>query len=394
MALVNMRDLLNHAYQNQYAVGAFDLVSLDFLEAVIAAAEESRAAVILSLAEPHFEYYDVALMLPAVEAAAQRATVPVAIQLDHGSSLASAEQAIGMGCNGVMVDASSQPLPDNIRTTREVVEMAHQCGVAVVGELGYVAGVEGEGAEIHPGESSYTSVAEAKGYLERTGVDFMAVSVGTVQGHVKGRAKLDIRRLKELNQALQIPLEVHGGSGLNEEQFHKLTSNGVAKINYYTALSDVAAAAMRSSSKENPKGSFLDLKRDVKDAVQQEVQRCLRLWGSAGRAAEILEQCATWNSADELILFNLESEDGLEIEQMCAEGKRLFEGMAGVRRFNISAQPSSERRGYRFCCQIRFASAEALDHCKQRDDYRALVVRKWGQRIEDSIQGSYQLMGG
>ncbi len=393
MALVNMRDLLNHAYQNQYAVGAFDLVSLDFLEAVVSAAEESRAAVILSLAEPHFEHYDVELMLAAVECAARRTTVPVAIQLDHGSSLESAIRAINLGCNGVMVDASDQSLPDNIRTTRAVVETAHGCGVSVFGELGYVAGVEGEGAKIHPGEPTYTTVAEAKGYVERTGVDCLAVSIGTVQGHAKGRPKLDIRRLKDLNQALQMPLEIHGGSGLNEDQFHKLTSNGVAKINYYTALSDVAADAMRKSTKANPKGSFIDLKRDVKRAVQAEVERCLKLWGSAGRAAEILEQCASWNPVDEQLLFNVIGSDATEVEQMCKAGARRLSEMAGVRHCTISVQEQNGN-GYPFCCQIRFVSPEALRESKKSEIYRTLVERKWGQMIEERLQGSYQLVSG
>ena len=114
MPLVNMRDMLYHAYDNNYAVGAFDLVSLDFLEAVIDAAEDCRSAVILSIAEPHFAHYDFELFLPAVEAAAKRASVPVAIQLDHGRTLESAVKAINLGCNGVMLDVSNQDFFNNI----------------------------------------------------------------------------------------------------------------------------------------------------------------------------------------------------------------------------------------------------------------------------------------
>ena len=210
MALVNMLDMLHHAYDNNYAVGAFDLVSLDFLEAVIDAAEKCRAPVILSIAEPHFAHFDVELMMPAVEAAAKRATIPVAIQLDHGSSLETATKAIRLGCNGLMLDVSNSELRENVRSTRAVVEMAHSCGIPVVGELGYVAGYEGEGAEQHPGETSLTNPAEAKSYVEQTGVDFLAVSIGTVQGRMKGRAKLDFQRLKKLNEAVKVPLVIHG----------------------------------------------------------------------------------------------------------------------------------------------------------------------------------------
>ena len=102
--------------------------------------------------------------------------------------------------------------------------------MSVVGELGYVAGKEGEGAEQYPGETTFTIPSEAKAYVEKTGVDFLAVSIGTVQGRMDGRAKLDYMRLKQLNQAVNIPLVIHGGSGLNEDQFHKLTSNGIAKL--------------------------------------------------------------------------------------------------------------------------------------------------------------------
>ena len=135
MPLVNMGDMLNHAYRNGYAVGAFDLVSLDFLEGIMTAAERCRAPVVLSLAESHFEYFDFELVMPAVEAAARRASVPVAIHLDHGASFESAVRGINLGCNGVMVDASLEPFDENVARTKKVVEMAHGCGVPVEGEL-------------------------------------------------------------------------------------------------------------------------------------------------------------------------------------------------------------------------------------------------------------------
>ena len=153
MPLVNISDMLHHAHQHRYAVGAFDVVSLDFIEGVMAAAESLRAPVILSLAESHFEFFDFELLMAAVERAAERSTVPVAIHLDHGSSLESAVRGINQGCTGVMVDASSLPLDENIARTREVVEMARGCGVPVEGELGYVPGVEARMQHGIPGSS-------------------------------------------------------------------------------------------------------------------------------------------------------------------------------------------------------------------------------------------------
>jgi len=391
MALVSMRDMLYHAYDNNYAVGAFDLVSLDFLEAVIDAAERCRSAVILSVAEPHFAYYDFELMLPAVEAAAKRASVPVAIQLDHGSSLKSAISAINLGCNGVMLDASNQEFSDNVDKTRAVVEAAHCCGVSVVGELGYIAGKVGEGAELHPGETEYTIPSEAKAYVEKTGVDFLSVSIGTVQGRMDGRAKLDYTRLKQLNQAVNIPLVIHGGSGLNEDQFHKLTSNGVAKIDYFTALSDVAAQAMRKGCKENPKGSFTDLKKDVKEAICTEVQRCLRQWGSAGRAAEVLERCTPWLTVEHLVVHNVNSNFSESISSVMLEGKKLLSTIPGVREVFVGESMQDESK-YQFCWMVKFTHQTALDNFREQQNFGSFLKKNLTPNVTDLINIDYKEM--
>ena len=389
MPLVNMRDMLYHAYDNNYAVGAFDLVSLDFLEAVIGAAESCRSAVILSIAEPHFAHYDFELLLPAVEAAAKRASIPVAIQLDHGGCLETVVKAINLGCNGVMLDASNQNFSDNTEHTKAVAEMAHRCGVSVVGELGYIAGSEGEGAEQHPGETAFTLPSEAKAYVERTGVDFLAVSIGTVQGRMNGRAKLDYVRLKQLNQAVKIPLVIHGGSGLNEDQFHKLTSNGVAKIDYYTALSDVAAKAMRKRSKESPKGSFTDLKKDVKEAIEQEVQRCLRQWGSAGRAAEVLERCDPWLSVEHLIVHNVSTESTLSLDILMSEGKRILSQVPGVRDV-FTGEAMKENSKYSCCWSVRFTHQAALDSFRDNNQFDSFIKKQLNPNASDVVSIDYQ----
>ena len=389
MALVNMRDMIHHAYENCYAVGAFDLVSLDFLEAVIDAAERCRAPVILSIAEPHFAHYDFDLMMPAVEAAAKRASVPVAIQLDHGSSLESAVKAINLGCNGVMLDASNMSLPDNINATKAVVDMAHRCGVPVVGELGYVAGFEGEGAKQHPGETELTIPAEARAYVERTGVDFLAVSIGTVQGRMKGRAKLDFPRLKQLNQAIKIPLVIHGGTGLNEDQFRRLTSLGVAKINYFTGLSDVAAQSMREQVKVDRQGSFTDLKQGVKEAIGKEVERNMRQWGSAGRAAEVLAQCQPWAPVEHLIIYNVERMSDEQIHAMMAKGRRILARIPGVREV-FTGEAVKEGAKYRFCWLVRFTHKSVIDSYRDHPDHVAFADNLFRPYVGDRISIDYQ----
>jgi len=259
----------------------------------------------------------------------------------------------------------------------------------VVGELGYVAGKEGEGAEQHPGETTFTLPSEAKAYVERTGVDFLAVSIGTVHGRMNGRAKLDYVRLKQLNQAVNIPLVIHGGSGLNEDQFHKLTSNGVAKIDYYTALSDVAAKAMRKRSKENPNGSFTDLKKDVKEAIGLEVQRCLRQWGSAGRAAEVLELCVPWLSVEHLIIHNVSAQPSQSVDSLMSEGKRILSQIPGVREV-FTGEAMKENSKYSFCWSVRFTHKAALDSFREHQGFDAFLKKQFNSNVSDLVCIDYQ----
>ncbi len=360
MPIVDMKDMLQHAYDHAYAVGAFDLVNLDFLEGIMQAAEKARAPVILSLAESHYEFFDFELVMPAVEAAAKRANVPVAIHLDHGSSLESAIKAVNLGCNGVMVDASHLDFPGNVKVTREVMEMAQACGIPVEGELGYVPGVEGEDAERHPGELAYTTLAEAKAFVERTGVDFLAVSIGTVHGRMKGKPKLDYQRLKQINEALKLPLVIHGGTGLSDDQFRRLICNGVSKINYYTALSDVAARQVRKNLSGSGSSGFTGLQKDVNKAVADEVERCMRLWGSAGRAAEVLERCQHWKPVEHLIIYNVEGLDQSGVDAMMIEGRRVLASIPGVREV-FTGEAVKQDANYRYTWLVRFCHARVID---------------------------------
>lgn len=360
MALVNMRDMLYHAYHNDYAVGAFDLVSLEFLEGIMDAAERCRAPVILSLAESHFDYFDFELIMPAVEAAARRASVPVAIHLDHGESLDSAVQGINLGCNGIMVDSSHHTLAENIRVTRNIVEMAHACGIPVEGELGYVPGVEGEDAERHPGEIAYTTVEEAKSYVEQTGVDFLAVSIGTVHGRMKGEPNLDYHRLKQINETLKIPLVIHGGTGLNDDQFKRLIACGVTKINYYTALADAAGVHMRDNARIDHRGGYTSLMRGVNAAISVEVERCIRLWESSDRAEELLAECAAWAPVEHVIIYNVTGITEHDVNALMAEGRRVLSAIPGVREVT-TGRAVKEDAEYRYTWLIHFCHPAVID---------------------------------
>lgn len=372
MPLVNMQEMLNHAYSNGYAVGGFDLVSLDFLEAIIAAAESKRSPVILSLAESHFEYYDFKLTMAAVEVASRRASVPVAIHLDHGDSYESAAFAINLGCNGVMVDASHQSFAENVASTQKVVKMAHACGVPVEGELGYVAGVEGEDAEKHPGKLIYTSVDEAKKYVELTGVDFLAVSIGTVHGRMQGEPNLDFDRLNQINEILSIPLVIHGGTGLSDDQYQNLIANGVAKINYFTALADAAGERMRHNVNLNDRGGYTGIVSGIRDAIRSEVERCMISWGSAGQADAVLANACEWRPVHHVIIFNVAESTDLPVEKMLSEGEKVLSKIPGVRRV-VTGEAVQDKASYRFCWLIEFVHEYVIASYRDHPDHVAFA---------------------
>jgi len=384
MPLVNMSDMLHHAYQNGYAVGGFDLVSLDFIETIIDAAEATRSPVILSLAEPHFEFYDFELALAAAELAAKRSAVPVAIHLDHGASYESAVSAINAGCNGVMVAASDLEFTANVAVTQKVANMAHACGVAVEGELGYVAGVEGEDAEKHQGDLIYTSVEEARAYVERTKVDILAVSIGAVHGRMRGRPKLDFDRLKRINKVLNIPLVIHGGSGLSDEQYHRLIINGVAKINYYTALSDAAGNTMRKNAKKDSNGGYTNIMQGVREAIRSEVEHCMVSWGSAGRAAEVLVCCQSWQPVQHVIIYNVENISDEHVASVMQRGEDVLSKIPGVRRV-ITGSTVQEKTKYKFCWLIEFTHRKVIESYRDHPDHVAFADKLFRPIAGDRI---------
>jgi len=375
--LVDMGDLLHHARANGYAVGAFDLVSLDFLQAIVTGAENQRSPVILSLAESRHAYFDPELFMPAVRVAAERASVPIAIHLDHGSSLEAAICGIRQGCNGVMVDASTEPLEKNIARTRAVVEMAHACGIPVEGKLGYVAEVEGEDAERHPGEVVHTSPEEAERYVEETGVDFLAVAIDTGHGRMRGEPRLDFEHLG-------IPLVIHGGMDLSDQQFQSLVANGVAKINYCTALAEGAGSAIRKNAQKAENRSYTDLVRGVQGVIRAEVERCVSRWGGAGRADEVMATCRPWQEVEHLIVYNLSGTSPEETTAMMAEGCRILGAIPGVRQV-ITGTSIWEEASYRHCWLMRFAHPAVIDSFREHPDHQAFADGQFRPRAGDRI---------
>ncbi len=374
MPLVDMHDMLNHAYRNGYAVGCFDPASLDFVEAIVQAAEDCRSPVILGLAESRFGQNGFAVAVTAAEKAGQCASVPVALHLDRGASYDSAVRAINLGCNGVLVDVSRESFPANVAQTRRVAEMAHACGVTAEGTLGHVAGVDGE--------FGYTSVEEAKAYVARTGVDCLVVSVGSANGRHRGKPKSDGDRFRRLQEAVKIPLVVHANAGIGDEQFHRLISHGVAKINY-AIQPTVTGEFLRTHAHANG-GNYSSLLGHARETVTAEVEHVNRLFGAAGRAAEVLARCRPWRPVEHVILYNVEAVSDADVEAMMARGRELLSGIPGVRRV-ITGWAVTEKPRYRFCWLVEFTHEKVIASYRDHPVHVAFANELFRQVAGDRI---------
>ncbi|MCG9479128.1 MAG: class II fructose-bisphosphate aldolase family protein [Actinomycetia bacterium] len=285
MALINLNDLLTHAKQNKYAVGAFNITNLDLIDTLIDSALEESSPIIMQVAEVHFKYLNFEEIGPAITHAADKVRIPICVHLDHGQSLQTVMRAIRAGFTSVMFDGSRFPLEENIARTKEVVKVAHGVGVSVEGEIGAVGGeaVGEQAATAHAAQKElFTKVEEAERFANETGVDAMAIAIGNVHGLYKGEPELDFDRLAAIRDTADIPLVLHGGSGISDNDFRKAVSMGICKINFYTGMSNNAVDAARKYLQENPGAiSYPDLVNKAMAAAKDTVKDRLRVFGSA-----------------------------------------------------------------------------------------------------------------
>ena len=388
MPLVNMRDMLVHARDNRYAVGAFDVVSLELLQGVLRGAEACRGPVILNFVVPQFKYYDFDMLIAAAVAGAQRSPVPVAIHLDHATDLAGVVRGIRHGCNGVMFDGSHLPFEENVELTRAVVEVAHGCGIPVEGEIGVISSYAGE--DVTNGEQTlYTWPDEAREFVRQTKVDFLAVSIGTGHGLPAEGSRLDLKRLARISHVVDVPLVIHGGSGLTDAECKCLIERGVARINYYSALSRMASRRIRSNSLEDPDAGYMALLHGVSDAVSREVERCLRVWGAADRADAVLAAAAPWDEVEHLIIYNLEGQSQQQAETMMAHGREVLARVPGVRRV-FSGHAVQEGAKYRYCWLVRFTHPKVIDSYRVHPEHAAFADEWFRPYAADRISIDYQ----
>lgn len=250
MQLISSKDLFSDLRQHHQALPAFNVYDLETIKAVFAVSKELDSPAFLAFGERYLQYASFHEVAALVEACAKNFDSPVVLHLDHCGKLENIKDAVKAGFKSVMFDGSSLPFADNIQKTKEAVDFAHDNGVAVEGELGYL----NDEASNVPSEISseyYTSVSQACEYAEKTGIDSLAVSVGNVHGLYKGTPHLDFLRLKELGEAVTIPLVLHGCSGISMQSLAKAIELAVVKINVNTEIAIAASSAIRSFLEES-----------------------------------------------------------------------------------------------------------------------------------------------
>ncbi|MBE3597041.1 MAG: class II fructose-1,6-bisphosphate aldolase [Hydrogenibacillus sp.] len=284
MPLVSMFELLQRAKRERFAVGQFNMNNLEFTKAIMEAAEMERAPFIFGVSEGAMKYMGERYVVALARAAAEESPIPVVLHLDHGSSFESVMRAIRAGFTSVMFDGSHLPFAENVRITREIVRVAHAMGVSVEGELGTIGGVEDD-LSVEEEDAHIAKPEEAIRFYEETGVDALAIAVGTAHGMYKGRPHIRFEIIDEVARAIPVPIVLHGGSGVPDEDIRRAIALGVGKINVNTENQVAMTQTIKRVFEGKP--DVYDPRKylgPAKDAMRDVVRGKMRLFGSSGKA--------------------------------------------------------------------------------------------------------------
>ena len=284
--LVNMNEVLRPAKKNKYAVGLFNAVNLELARGIIAAAESTQSPVIMGTAEVLLPYGPLEEVSYYLIPMAKKANVPVVVHLDHGLSYNLCIKALELGFSSIMYDCSTDSYEDNVREVKEMADIAHSYGATIEGELGHVGDNEGsaEGSD-HLADPSkfFTDPKLAKDFVDKTGVDALAIAVGNAHGAYKLPPKLDFERIRTIANTVDVPLVLHGGSGLTDNDFRQAIKEGISKVNIFTDINIAAVEAEFKKFTSMEKG-VIDLIPAAVEAVKQETMKKMKLFGSDGKA--------------------------------------------------------------------------------------------------------------
>ena len=281
--LVTLQWILQKAEKEKIAIGAFNSPNLESLQAIICAAEELKLPVIMQFAQCHEPWIPLSVIGPVMIEAARKAAVPVCVHLDHGETLEYVQQALDLGFTGVMYDGSTLPYEENVANTKKAVEMALMKGAGVEAELGSMGRKE-SGMGDHSGAEDetkiYTDPLQAKEFVRETGVDALACSFGTTHGIYLAEPLLDFNVVRGVRSMTgDIPVVMHGGSGVSKEDFHEAVRAGVRKINYFTYMDKcggTAAEAYLKGLKENEPRFFSSVLAAAREAMKEDIKDAMR----------------------------------------------------------------------------------------------------------------------
>ncbi len=280
--LVTMNDVLLPAKKGGYGVGFFNAVNIEMARAVIETAEELQAPVMIGTAEILLPFMSLERVAEYLIPMAKKASVPVAVHYDHGLTYDGCMRALKAGFTSVMYDCSTCGYEENKARLAEMVKICHAMGVTVEGELGHVGDNEGDGRLTNPGDF-YTDPATAADFVSGTGVDALAVAVGNAHGDYKFPPKLDFERIFAISNDTDIPLVLHGGSGLADDDFKRAVKKGICKINIFTDLEKAGKAGAEKALAEGAQSLTKMIPYEI-NAMKKVVEEKIRLFGAAGKA--------------------------------------------------------------------------------------------------------------
>ncbi|KAA0941029.1 class II fructose-bisphosphate aldolase [Sporosarcina sp. ANT_H38] len=276
--LVNTKAILQHAQQKKYAVAAFNVYNLETVQAAIRVAEQENQPVIIALGERYFPTVDVEGFSAFVKTLAEKSSVPVALHLDHAYEKESIIRAIRCGFTSVMFDGSSYDLEENIRRTKEIVEIAHMVGVSVEAEIGSLA--KGDFSDEEEGDGTLTNPKSAKDFVDATGVDFLAAAIGTVHGMYKGEPKIDLPLLERIQQAVDVPLVLHGGSGTPDLIIKQAIQLGICKVNVNTEVSMAAVSYLQNYFEDKQMAHLSTVMAEMQKSMEPVMTKFVRLFAN------------------------------------------------------------------------------------------------------------------
>ena len=287
MSLVTTKEMFKKAYAGGYAIGAFNVNNMEIIQGITDAAGELRSPVILQVSNGARNYANHNYLVKLVEAANLQYDIPIALHLDHGSSFERCVQALRLGFTSVMYDASAKSFEENAEETKEIVRIAHAVGASVEAELGHIFTsevVHGEGGSADSKDDYddlddiYTDPEVAKKFVELTGVDCLAIAFGTTHGVYLTEPKLDLPRVAKIREAANVPLVMHGGSGVSDEDYAVAIENGICKVNYYTYMNVAGGKASKEFWKDDETNFYDSMAIKATEAIKEDVKRAIKVF--------------------------------------------------------------------------------------------------------------------